>query len=174
MNKTKIGFMLASLLVVAMLAGCTDTPTPPAAAPGGVRDVNASVETGSNGQTVEQNNIVKRLAMDNTPGSVKHLYVLSAYSGQVIMYSTVDGKVTSSGKRVDPTTHADCRDKYDQGYSCVVLESMQADGSYGSSIEYLYWFDTKGVYHQIYPNGGMIITVNSEPLAVNEVSINLG
>jgi len=62
--------------------------------------VAGKVDTGKNGLTVEQDNITQRIKMDNKPGAIKHLYVISAYSGQVIIYSTVKGKVTSSGKRL--------------------------------------------------------------------------
>jgi hypothetical protein len=60
-------------------------------------------QTGTDGLTVEQRNIRDRLKIDNLPGSIKHLYVISAYSGQVLLYSTVRGKITSGGKRLTPS-----------------------------------------------------------------------
>lgn len=157
------------LLGIAALAGCTSQATTPAN--GGVHDIDADVHTGTDGKTVEQRNVEKRLERDNTPGSLKHLYVISAVSGDVLFYSTVDGKVTSSGKRLDPTTHRDCNYNSE---GCVVLESMQADGTYGSSIEYLYWFDQGGVYHQIYPSAGTLIHVSDQPISTLHAKIYLG
>lgn len=69
----------------------------------GVKETSVQVETDINGLTAEQKNVKERLIEDNKPGAIKHFYLLSAYSGQVLMYSTVKGKVTSSGKRLSPT-----------------------------------------------------------------------
>lgn len=137
----------------------------------------------SNGKTIEQQNIIDRLHMDNMPGSIKHLYVISAYSGDVIMYSTVRGKVTSSGKRLTPKTVngqvgseiSAARVNYVDiaGVTYATDEVIQDDGTYGDSNEYIYWFDSKGIYHQLYVTGGMIVQVSSEPIAVNKVILNL-
>lgn len=55
----------------------------------------------------------------------------------------------------------------------MLPEVLQDDGTYGDSIEFLYWYDSKGIYHQLYPAGGQIIQVSSEPIAVSSVTINL-
>src|SRR6267154_1856877 len=124
----------------------------------GVQQATARVQIGSDGLTVEQRNVRDRLAMDNKPGSIKHLYVISSYSGQVLIYSTVKGKVTSSGKRLTPTSVNGSGG--DSNYTIPVdiagtrrytNEVLQDDGTYGSSVEYLFWFDVQGRYHQIYP-----------------------
>jgi hypothetical protein len=151
----------------------------------GVHEVRTEVPTGPDGLTTEQRNIRDRLRMDNTPGSIKHLYVISAYSGDVLLYSTVRGKVTSSGKRLSPTAVAAgaCRSgDTDSTYGIPVQvggqtyhtgEVLQDDGTYGHSIEYLFWFDAAGRYHQHYPNGGQIIHISDEPLVVKKPVINL-
>ncbi|HLC98921.1 MAG TPA: hypothetical protein VJC00_02840 [Candidatus Nanoarchaeia archaeon] len=117
--------------------------------------------------------------MDNQPGSIKHLYIISAYSGQVIIYSTVMGKVTSSGKRLTPD-HVDGGGngvsyfKFDVGNSeWYTQQVLGEDGAYGSSIEYMYWWDTKGVYHQHYVSGGQIVHISNQPLAVKNIIINM-
>ena len=133
-----------------------------------------SVQTGSDGLTVEQRNIKDRIKMDNTPGSIKHLYVISAYSGQVLIYSTVRGKVTSSGKRVSPTQSAGTGFSVPIGSGTMVTnEVLQDDGTYGSSTEYLYWWDSKGTYHQHYVQGGQILHISDQPMAVKSVVINM-
>lgn len=135
-----------------------------------------SVKTGPDGLTIEQHNVAARINIDNQVGAIKHLYVVSAYSGQVLIYSTVKGKVTSSGKRLTP-------DRVEGGNNSFVFKIGESpfftnqvlgeDGTYGSSIEYLYWWDAKGVYHQHYVTGGQILHISDQPLAVKGIIINM-
>jgi len=145
-----------------------------------VQPVQVRVPVDSHGMTIEQKNVADRVIQDNKPGSIKHLYVISAYSGQVIIYSTVRGKVTSSGKRLHPMTVAAMDGQYVSSSHAgmpykgqYTSEVMEDDGTYGSSIPYIYWFDQKGVYHQHYVSGGQIIHVSSEPLPIKSVIINM-
>lgn len=150
----------------------------------GVTKATAKVATGSDGLTVEQRNIKRRLEVDNQVGSVKHLYVISAFSGQVLIYSTVKGKVTSGAKRLTPNTVAaiDGQYVYEQhagfpvsigGNTRRTSEVLQDDGTYGSSMNYLFWFDTKGIYHQHYVSGGQIVHISEQPLVVKNIIINM-
>lgn len=152
----------------------------PAISASGVKKVSVHIPLNSNGLTVEQQNVTDRLQADNKPGSIKHLYVISAYSGQVLIYSTVRGKVTSSGKRLTPSTvlgDTPSTNSYFNvdigGNNMYTKEVLEDDGTYGSSVEYLYWWDTRGVYHQHYVSGGQILHISSEPLAVKGVVINM-
>lgn len=167
------------------LSACSEA-TPPTTANGtDVHKASVDVQVGPNGRTVEQDNIRDRLILDNTPGSLKHLYVISAYSGQVLMYSTVRGKVTSSGKRLNPSTvcatDGQYVDSYSRGFGVrfgngdtkYTSEVLQDDGSYGSSVEYLYWWDAQGRYHQHYVSGGQILHISDQPIAVRGVVINM-
>lgn len=170
-------FMLICGLCV--FSGC-DTKRREPVASSGVKPTQVEVPVNAEGITVEQQNIRERLLMDNEVGSIKHLYVISAYSGQTIIYSTVRGKVTSSGKRLSPTSIVvGASGEYRRpGFSAgqdkmVTDEVVQDDGTYGSSIPYLYWWDTKGVYHQHYVSGGQIIHVSNEPVSVKGVVINM-
>lgn len=146
----------------------------------GIKKATVKIETGSDGLSVEQRNIVKRLKEDNTLGSIKHLYIISAMSGQVIMYSTVDGKVTSGGKRLTPKTtsgedgYTGSSMRFSVGNNTYrTTEVIQDDGTYGDSMNYLYWWDVKGVYHQHYITGGQIAHISSEAMPVTEIIINL-
>lgn len=187
-----IAFVLSAGALL-LLSGCEQRnvnvqPGPVAAS--GVHEIKPEVKTGSDGLTNEQRNIKDRYAMDSLPGSIKHLYIISAYSGDVIIYSTVRGKVTSSGKRLTPTSvtagHVGISGgQYsgsDSAYGIPVNiagqhqrtgEVLQDDGTFGHSIDYLYWFDSKGIYHQHYVQGGQIVHVASEPLAVKKIIINM-
>ncbi len=184
MKRTKTALLLAAFCAVAMGADGCGGGNPQESA-SGVKATHVNVQTDAKGHTTEQNNIGQRLLTDNKSGSVKHLYVISAYSGQTIIYSTVKGKVTSSGKRLTPTTVIENFDpniggnstygfKVDiGGHKVRTTEVLQDDGTYGSSSEYLYWWDTKDVYHQHYVSGGQIIHISNEPLAVKGIIINM-
>ncbi len=95
-----------------------------------------------------------------------------------MLYSTVKGKVTSSGKRLSPSTIDDGSGSSgfkipfgnEYHYSNEVLDD---GGAYGSSIEYIYWWDSKGIYHQHYPSGGSFIHISNEPIAVKSITLNL-
>lgn len=164
--KKSIMVMLYSLIAI-MFTSCTNTSDVPTAS-SGISKVTTKITTDINGKTSEQNNIIARYAEDNKPGSIKHLYLISAYSGQVIIYSTVKGKVTSSGKRLSPLLE-------NQGgwEHPLVLDAIQDDGTYGSSVDYIYWWDSKGIYHQQYITGGMILHISNQPLNVKSIVLNL-
>jgi len=153
----------------------------------GVKEVVPEIKVGVDGLTTEQRNIRDRYKLENLPGAIKHLYIISAYSGDVLIYSTVRGKVTSSGKRLSPTTVAAGYGNNNEntggwsygmpikvgGVQRVTSELIQDDGTYGSSIEYLYWFSADGRYFQHYVTGGQIVTVSDQPIAVKKVILNL-
>lgn len=167
MKKLSIVVMVLSFFVV----GCNPSTSAPVA-DSGVQKVSVKVKTDPNGMTVEQKNVADRLLRDNEPGSIKHLYVISAYSGQVLIYSTVRGKVTSSGKRLtnDKTLVSGDRGEWRGGF---VMPRIGDDGTYGSSVPYVFWFDSKGVYHQHYVAGGQILHVADQPIAVKSVILNM-
>lgn len=179
-------FSLLLVLAVAVFSfgfnGCTEPLADNVpVSNGGVSQKSVKVATDQNGLTVEQKNIGKRLSEDNKPGSIKHLYIISTYSGDVLIYSTVQGKVTSSGKRLTPTTVNAGASTYEGrgipvtigNTSTLTTEVIQDDGVYGSSVEYIYWWDTKGVYHQQYITGGMLVHISNQPIAIKKVILNL-
>jgi hypothetical protein len=178
--KSRIGFLF--LILALAFAGMGSSCDPPAQSTSGVAKVTAEIPTGPDGMTVEQRNIKDRLAMDNKPGSIKHLYIISAYSGQVILYSTVKGKVTSSGKRLTPysanyTSNSagseGFRVNLPNGEYFRTSEVLQDDGTYGESIPYIYWWDVTGKYRQIYVSGGTIVMLSDQPLPVKSITMNL-
>ena len=52
-------------------------------------------------------------------------------------------------------------------------EVIQDDGTFGDSMNYLYWWDVKGVYHQHYVTGGQIVHISSQAMPVSKITINL-
>jgi hypothetical protein len=177
-TKSLLSFGFLTLVTAGLLASCGGQyqPEQPKSA-SGVAKLYVKVEVDpTTGQTIEQANIAKRLKLDNKVGSIKHLYIISPYSGQVLVYSTVKGKVTSSGKRLTPNTINGSTYGFkiniggDQHYTSEVL---QDDGTYGSSSEYIYWFDAAGRYHQHWFTGGQIIHLSDQPISVKSVVLNL-
>ena len=179
--KTKISIViLFAMFVIAWCPSCNQVTQNPVS-DSGVKKVTATVSTNSDGQTVEQKNIFDRYDMDDDPGAIKHLYVISAYSGDVIIYSTVMGKVTSSGKRLSPITVNGTYDGMTSSLRNYVMvgnkkfttdEVIQDDGTYGSSIPYLYWFDSKGIFHKHFVSGGQILHISSQPIVVPKIILN--
>lgn len=179
----KILAVLISIVALGFFIGCDVKSSAQPQSASGVKKAEVRVQTNPEGLTTEQQNIKDRLLEDNKPGSIKHLYVVSAYSGQVIIYSTVRGKVTSGGKRLNPTTVSAIAGQYNEQGDFVPVningtqyrtnEVLQDDGSYGHSSEYLYWWDTKDVFHQHYVSGGQIVHISSQPLAVKGIIINM-
>ncbi len=184
--KSKLSLVILVLVLCTLLSsiGCGSSPSSPGPRSiSGVEEIAPEVKKGSDGLTTEQRNIRDRYRVDNAPGSTKHLYLISAYSGQCLLYSTVKGKVTSSGKRLSPKSVAPldgASGHRETGFAFAIggsthhtAEMLQDDGTYGDSIEYLYWFDSKGAYHQQYITGGMILHISDQPITMKSIVINI-
>lgn len=171
MRKNLVIFAAVIAIAGLGLAGCNeDAPQ----STSGVRKATVDVQTDPNtGLTIEQQNVANRLQMDNKPGSIKHLYIISPDSGQVLIYSTVKGKVTSSGKRLSPRSTSDCNYLTIGNERHCTTEVLEDDGSYGTSVDYIYWWDAQGRYHQHFFTGGQIIHVSDYPITVKSVVLNL-
>ena len=168
----RIGLVLG---LAGLLAACGPEDNREVKSTSGVSQTSVQVQTGADGLTAEQRNVRDRLLEDNKPGSIKHFYVISPDSGQVLIYSTVKGKVTSSGKRLAPRSVA-VKDGKGVGadmhgipvkigdYTYRTGEVIEDDGTYGGSVPYVYWWDVKGVYHQHFFTDGQIIHVSSQPI----------
>ena len=173
--------MLLAALIIG-LSGCNLSPPPPPESSSGLSKATVKVPVGADGLSAEQRNIKERLLRDNEPGAIKHLYVISTYTGQVLIYSTVKGKVTSGNKRLTPST---VNGGYNQntgwyggnaitigGQTFYTNEVLSDDGAYGSSGEYLFWFSADGRYHQQYASN-CIIHISDQPIVVKGVVLNM-
>lgn len=179
----KLSLLPLLILAVFITMAEDDCNAPEAQTPGGIKKADVTIPLGGDGLTTEQHNVRERLLQDNKPGAIKHLYIISPYSGQVILYSTVKGKVTSSNKRLTPSVVLSDRTSSNgtwggfsvniNGNSMYTTEVLGDDGTYGSSGDYLYWWDVRGSYHQHYLTGGQIVTVSDQPLPVKSVTINI-
>jgi len=153
MKQIRSIYLFGASLLALLLCAC-DRSGPPQS-DSGVRmahvDISPDPQTGL---TAEQQTVGKRLQVDYQPGAIKHLYIIAPRSGQVILYSTVQGKVASSGKRLTPRTVpaqiGTGDSKRNEGFAisingvaCTTLEVLQDEGTYGSSAPYIYWFDQR-------------------------------
>lgn len=148
----------------------------------GVVKASVKIKTDVNGNTIEQKNIMERLKRDNDIGAVKHLYIISSYSGDVMEYSTVKGKVTSGSKRLSPktvignsiqTSSISSNDVKIGNLTFATDEVLDDGGAYGESGNYLYWFDAQDNYHQYYPSGGTYLHISEKPLRIRKSNMTL-
>lgn len=168
------------LVMVMCFSGCGVLfPYSSSESASGLKKATVTVNSGVDGLSTEQRNIVSRLTQDNTVGAIQHLYIVSAITGDCILYSTVDGKVTSSGKRLTPETISSqngtamfrVRIGNNDYYT---TEVMNDDGSYGSgNVPYIYWKDTKGVYHQFIKSDIAMVLISTQPKNFKKVILNL-
>ena len=180
--------MIKSIVMAAGLAlagvvpaddGCSSRDSTPVSA-SGLNKATVKVPTDEHGLSVEQENVSKRLLIDNKPGAIKYLYILSQYTGDVLIFSTVKGKVTSGNKRLTPSSiTSNGRTSWCTGFvvqwgddTYCTNEVLGDDGTYGSSGEYIFWFDAKGNYHQQGTNGALW-HVSDTPLPIHHVVINI-
>lgn len=165
---------LVSILILCSVffVGCTDFQQQKSDS--GVVKATVKVKTNTQGQTIEQSQIIERLKRDNDVGAIKHLYIISSYTGDVLEYSTVKGKVTSGGKRISPKSVVGSfsansiiigNEKY------ITDEVMDENGTYGESANYFYWFDVQDNYHQYFPSGGTFVHISDRPLKIAKASL---
>ncbi len=67
-------------------------------------------------------------------------------AGQPILYMSVKGKITSSGKRL--TTPYACQSQGENGLQCGNGMAPSDEGTYGTSDAYIYFWSVTGQYYQ--------------------------
>jgi hypothetical protein len=122
----------------------------------------------------EIENIGKRLKLTSEPGLLGYVLLFND-AGAPVYYTTVEGKITSSGKRLtkpydyrvlcDPT-----RSGLAKSCSGEQVPSGSDEGTFGSSDPYVYFWTTSGAYIQwngryLYSDKPFRLTV--EPLVVD-------
>lgn len=114
-----------------------------------------NVPLNSRGNTVEQQNIIDKDRVTSDPTKIMWMHLID-FNGRMYLRTAVRCKVTSSGKRLEPTScaagriggeyHEDFGARTPEGYRTTEL--IRVDGTYGSSDEYVYWFDPMGHFFQ--------------------------
>lgn len=165
-----IAFCTAILAVAALITACAPRAPQPQTATGGatqVQDLTFKIPKNSKGNTSEQQNIIDRLRVTTDPTKVLWIHLLSL-DGKIIRRMPVTSKVTSSGKRLEPTEVATVSGEYKtpmpsySGY--YVRELLQPDGTFGSSDSYIFWFDPQHRYHQWGTAGGLGYLLTDYPI----------
>lgn len=178
MKKLLYSLLIIIVSLLFIFGSCSDQP---ATSDSGVTKATVRVQTDGDGNTVEQKNYMKRVTRDNDLGAVKHLYIISSYSGDVLEYSTVKGKVTSGGKRLTPKSVNDGTNTGGYTDNTVSIdgtvhpttEVMDEYGTYGDSGNYLYWFDAQDNYHPYYPSGGTFLHISDRPLRIMKANFSV-
>lgn len=119
-------------------------------------------------ENYEIKQIQRRLEQFSKPG-VLGFVVLLNQAGQPIWYGGVQGKPTSSGKRLTPPVQAWSVDK-GQDYGTEMDVSPSDEGTWGSSSPYIFFWTTSGQYMQwsgdyLYSDQPLRLTI--EPLVVD-------
>jgi hypothetical protein len=92
----------------------------------------------------------------------------------------VAGKVTSSSKRLTPT-EIESAGEYLDGFPVTIgnwsgttAEVLGDDGTYGSSVNYIFWFSSvSGAYRQMFMTGGQQVLVSSQPIPIKNMTLSL-
>lgn len=115
-------------------------------------------------ENAEIDNIKKRLELTSSPALVGYVLLMNEM-GQPVMYSGVKGKITSGGKRLtEPDRYAPL------GQNGFMRAGPSDEGTYGSSGEYIFFWNPQGQYIQW--NGKYLYSdkpfrVKIEPLVIS-------
>jgi len=156
-------------LFVLGIGGCTKKEQE---ARSGVKEVKDFFKfpTNSQGNTVEQQQILDRYKVTTDPTKVLWIHLI-ALDGKIVRRMPVRSKVTSSGKRVEPTEAASSNQhatNYPRFGSYETKEFIQSDGTFGHSDSYIYWFDPQGRYHQWGTAGGLGYLLTDYPIDLKD------
>ena len=167
-NKLSMGALLSGYFLLSSAESCNPDQR--------VLQMNRDQAAVKIDHSVERDSINKRLQLANDPTQIMWLYALSDV-GTVVMNSPVVGKVSSSGKRLEPKTGTYLNSDgcaqgtlaYVAGEPYCTQEIMGADGTYGDSDSYIYWFTPEGQYFQW---SGKYIVSNA-PLKIEKPILNV-
>jgi len=118
----------------------------------------------------EAKSINARIEMMDNPNLIGWIYWLS-WDGKVVLHEAVKGKITSSGKRLEPRTNNWSINEYSGGQ-----EVVQTDGTFGSSDQYVYYLTVEGIYRQwsgLYAYSTQPFVVSDQYMAAAEVDLEL-
>ena len=175
--------LIIALLGLSFLASCGEinNKQTPQISSSGAETMNVSAQfsipKNANGNTAEQQNIIDRQKITSDPTKIMWMHLVDL-NGRIYLRTPVRGKITSSSKRLEPVSCSAgfVGGEYQNGYGAKspggyrTTELLQIDGTYGSSDQYVYWFDPRGYYYQ-YGVGYILsdIPINTkEP--INEIS----
>jgi len=145
MKKKLIAGIIGLTAMSTVLTGCNQTDAQKVMAQ---QNANKQVQAASMmektptpnfNRSLERENIINRLKNTNDPNQLTWIYPMSA--GRVIGRFPVRGKITSGGKRLTSTQQW-IPSQVGEGYT--LGEAPDEMGAYGSSGDYVFWFDPAG------------------------------
>jgi hypothetical protein len=150
------GLIICALASLA-LVGC-DEPTPQeVAAREGQHRAQAAINNSA--ANSEQDNIERRIRLTSQPGLLGYIVLLNE-TGQPILYTSIKGKVTSSGKRLT------------RPYNAGGNPSPSDEGAWGSSDPYIYFWTSDDQYMQW--NGNYLYSNSPIRLATEPLVVSIG
>mgnify|MGYP006329816273 FL=1 len=144
MIRKRYAAALATLGVVALLAGCSGEPEKPAAG----EKVAAQRQNYAPKNDTEGNNYTARQKLADDPASLIWCTAYPTSPNAKAFTVPIVGKLTSGNKR--PYSTQKTVIDQDTGHQEYSPEVAGPDGMYGSSGEYRYGFDPAGNYHDFY------------------------
>lgn len=136
MKKRKGWLLVGATLSLSLLFGCMEMSEADLQQEEKIKNTNnvmKQTKTPKLKRSLERENVRQRLLMSNDSMSLQWIYTMS--DGNLLGRFPVKGKVTSGNKRLTPLT--------DNSYE-YEKELPDEMGAYGSSGEYVFWFDPSG------------------------------
>ena len=168
----KLSMVLLLTLVLITLAGCSETKSTGRTETSEARlDRRAMAFSPYQVQHfTEAKSVNARIEMMDNPNLIGWVYWLS-WDGRVVLYEAVKGKITSSGKRLEPVTNNWGSNEYAGGQ-----EVVQTDGTFGSSDKYVYYLTVEGIYRQwsgLYAYSTQPFVVRDQYMVAAELDLEL-
>lgn len=95
-------------------------------------------------ESLERENLIRRLETFNNPDRVSYIYLLS--HGQVLTFFSIKGKVSSVNSLLTTPDQVVTHRVNAGNYASHVIASPDLDGSYGSNGNAVFFFLTDGTY----------------------------
>ena len=166
MNKYLKFAIIAGIIPLSLMGNSCDLP------PDSTKNVQAhkardAANSINFNENAEIDNIKRRLELTSNPGQIGFIILLNQ-AGQPIYYTSVKGKVTSGTKRLTEPDRASA--SWGGGQNTIVRASPSDEGTWGSSSEYIFFWNQDDQYIQW--NGGYLYSdkpfrIKVEPLAVS-------
>ena len=172
--------VLLAMVFLITMAGCNKIEPGPGeqVSSTGARQYNpGAVQKDSSGLTLEQSNIERRIKVTTDPAKLMWIHLMSA-DGKIVARMVIQGKITSSSKRLQPkfvyagVASGEWKESYGAKFGGHLTdEIIQPDGTYGDSDYYVYWFDPQGRYHQLSTGTtGVTYLVTDYPIVINSTT----